>query len=174
MTEIFLRKIQDSAEIQKIVKKYPNTPAFSFIQKELLELQWKKAHNLARGELELFIFRLDIIRRALSWYMYCTISYSNAWFQLFLPWILFFLCSIASMYLCWNSKLEPNERRSVPHDISFFPTWLDETPSSRHSDKWWKHMEGSPGGCSLTLWEVLLLMTASAKLNFTFWYLVLL
>jgi hypothetical protein len=60
MTEIFLRKIQDRTDVQKIVKKYPSTPAFSFIQKELLELRWRKAHNLARGELELFGFRLDI------------------------------------------------------------------------------------------------------------------
>ena len=70
MTEIFLRKIQDIAYIQQIVKKYPSTPAFSFIQKELLELRWEKAHtNLARGEIELFILRpdiLQIIRRALS------------------------------------------------------------------------------------------------------------
>ena len=52
-----------------MVKKYPSTPAYLFIQKELLELDWKKAHNLARGELELFGFRLDIlqiIRHAIS------------------------------------------------------------------------------------------------------------
>ena len=62
MTEIFLRKIQDSSDIQEVVKKYPSTPAFSFIQKELLKLDWKKAHNLARGELGLNGFQTDILR----------------------------------------------------------------------------------------------------------------
>ena len=90
MTEIFkLRKIQDGSEIhwQEIVKKYPSTPAFSFIQEELLELDWKKAHNLASGELDLLEFDSDILRitnaAQLLWCIYCTISFGSTYRQFF-------------------------------------------------------------------------------------------
>ena len=146
MTEIFLKKIQDSAEMQKIVKKYPSTPAFSFIQKELLELQWNKAHNLARGELELFIFRLDIleiIRRAISWYMYSTVSYGNTYSNanyFYHGFKNFLTCPIFEIFWkyenfgshvtnvvwtmsessTWSRRQKPNERRSSTWHIFFF------------------------------------------------------
>ncbi|KAF8638749.1 hypothetical protein AX17_001990 [Amanita inopinata Kibby_2008] len=57
MTEIFLRKAQGEAIVREIVKRYPSTPAFSFVQEKLLKLHWWPAYDAERGELELLRYR---------------------------------------------------------------------------------------------------------------------
>jgi len=60
MTEIFLLKVEDAAVVKEIVAKYPNTPAFPFIQESLLELNWWSAYDKERGQLVLYKHRKKI------------------------------------------------------------------------------------------------------------------
>lgn len=60
MTEIFLLKVEDAAIVKEIVERYPNTPAFPFIQDNLLELNWWSAYDKERGQLVLYKHRKKI------------------------------------------------------------------------------------------------------------------
>lgn len=40
MTEIFLLRVRDASMVRDIVKEYPKTPAFAFIQDALLTRNW--------------------------------------------------------------------------------------------------------------------------------------
>lgn len=54
MTEIFLLKVQDASVVKEIVEKYPNTPAFSFIQNTVLKLDWSSSFDTTYGSLFLY------------------------------------------------------------------------------------------------------------------------
>lgn len=61
MTEIFLLKVQDASVVKDIVGGYPNTPAFAFIQKTILELDWWSSFDRPRWRLFLDQHREEVL-----------------------------------------------------------------------------------------------------------------
>lgn len=53
MTEIFLLKIEDEQSMADIVAKYPETPAFEYIQEHILEID-VRGHSTEDGKMRLY------------------------------------------------------------------------------------------------------------------------
>jgi len=60
MAEIFILDVKDVDTAKKIVQSYPTTPAFSFIQDQVLDLNWSSVYDQERGSTNIVKLLWDI------------------------------------------------------------------------------------------------------------------